>query len=86
MVKRLTYIRGGLALALLDPLYQADAFAGVQLGQQLHGLVPPAVQAAAYLVHGVVDVDAPGVIIPLVLDGQAHTVKQHPVEQFGVRG
>ena len=33
-----------LALALLLPLYQTDAFAGVQLGQQPHGLVPSAIQ------------------------------------------
>ena len=32
-----------LALALLDTLYKADAPAGVQFGQQLHGLIPPAV-------------------------------------------
>ena len=26
------------------------------------------------------------IIVPLIFDGQAHTVKQHPIEQFGVRG
>ena len=77
---------GGLALALLLPLDQTDALAGVQLGQQPHGLVPSAVQIAAYLVYSVVNVDAPGIVVPFVFDGQAHTVKQHPIEQLGVRG
>ena len=39
-----------------------------------------------YLVYIVVNVDAPGIIVPLVFDGQAHAVKQHPIEQLGVRG
>ena len=77
---------GGLALALLLPLDQTDALAGVQPGQQPHGLVPPAVQIAAYLVYSVVNVDAPSIVVPFVFDGQAHTVKQHPIEQLGVRG
>ena len=38
---------GGLALALPDALDQARAFAGVQFGQQLHGLVSSAVQIPA---------------------------------------
>ena len=76
----------GLALALLLPLYQTDALAGVQLGQQSHGLAPSAVQTAAYLIHSVVNVDTPGIIVSLIFDGQAHTVKQHPVEQLGVCG
>ena len=42
----------GLALALFDPLYQANALAGVKLGQQLHSLVPPTVQVVADLIHG----------------------------------
>ena len=58
------------ALALPDTLNQAHAFASVQLCQQLHGFVPPAVQVAADLIYGVVDVDAPGIVVPLVLDRQ----------------
>ena len=84
--KTLDIYPGGLALALLDSLDQTHALASVQLCQQLHGLVPPTVQIAADLICNVVDVDAPGIVVPLVLDGQAHTVKQHPIEQLGVRG
>ena len=40
-----------LALALLDPLDQADAFAGVQLCQQLDRLIVAAVQGLLYLVQ-----------------------------------
>ena len=79
--KTLDIYPGGFALALLDSLNQAHAFASVQLCQQLHGFVPPAVQVAADLIYGVVDVDTPGIVVPLVLDRQAHTVKQHPIKQ-----
>ena len=77
---------GGAALALLDTLHQTNALFAVQLGQQLHGLVPSAAHISAYLVHGVVDIDAPVIVIPAIFRGQAHAVQQHTIEQLGVRG
>ena len=54
------------ALALFDTLDQAEALAGIQLGQQLHGLVMAAIQIFPYLVQRVVDVDTTGLIVPTV--------------------
>ena len=39
-----------------------------------------------YFLNAVTDVDAPGIVVPFVFDGQTHAVKQHPIEQLGVRG
>ena len=77
---------GGAALALLDTLDQTNTLLVVQLGQQLHGLVPSAAHIPAYLVHGVVDIDAPTIIILAIFRGQAHAVQQQAVQQLCVRG
>ena len=77
---------GGAALALLDALDQTNTLLVVQLGQQLHGLVPSAAHIPAYLVHGVVDIDAPVIVIAAIFRGQAHAVQQHTIEQLGVCG
>lgn len=65
---------GGLALALLDAVDQAHTFPGVQVRQHFHGLVPATIHVIADFFHGVVDIHAPILVIPAVLDGQAHTV------------
>ena len=62
--KTLDIYPGGFALALLDSLNQAHAFASVQLCQQLHGFVPPAVQVAADLIYGVLVISYPAWPLP----------------------
>ena len=73
-----------LALALLDPLYQADAFAAVQLSQQLDCLIIATIKGFLYLVQGVVDEHTVFLIIPAVAGRQAHTVQHKAIEQFSV--
>ena len=77
---------GRAALALLDALDQANALAGIQLGQQLDGLIMPAVQVGLYLVQRVVNINTAQLVIPAVSGGQAHAVQQQAVQQLGVRG
>ena len=77
---------GRAALALLDTLNQANALSPVQLGQQLHGFVPPAAHILAYLVYGIVDINTPAIVIPIVFCRQAHALQQHTIEQFSIRG
>ena len=75
-----------LALALLHALNQANAFAGVQLRQQAHGLVPVTVYGCTHFFCSVVDINPSCVVMPAVFRGQAHAVQQHTIEQLGVRG
>lgn len=76
----------GLALPLLFPLNQANAFHRVQLCQQPHSFVAATAYVLAHFVHGVVDVDPSGIIAPAVLSGQAHAVQQHTIQQLGSCG
>ena len=72
-------------LSLLDPFDQADALLRVQLGKQLERFVVAAAHVCPNFVRGVVDVDAALLVVPAVLCRQAHTVKQHTIEQLRVR-
>lgn len=72
----------GPALALFFPLNEPNSLYRVQLRQQPHGLVTATANVLAHIVHGVVDVDPSGVVMPAVLSGQAHTVQQQAIQQF----
>lgn len=74
-----------LTLSLFDSFDQANAFLRVQLGEQLERFVVAAAHVCPNFVRGVVDVDAALLVVPAVLCRQAHTVKQHTIEQLRVR-
>ena len=84
--KLLDIDHGRLSLALFSTLDQADALAGVQLGQQLSGLAVAAAQILHDFLDRVVDVHTALIVIPLVLRGKAHAVKQETVQELCLRG
>lgn len=75
-----------MALALFHTLNQTNAGYGVQLGKQTHSFVVSTVKGSLDLVEGVVDIDPAVVVVPMVLDGQAHAVKHKAVKQLCICG
>ena len=73
-----------LTLSLLDPFDQTDAFLRVQLGKQLERLIVAAAHVCPNFICGVVDINTALIVVPAVLCRQAHTVKQHTIEQLRV--
>lgn len=71
-----------LALTLLLPLNQANPGGAVQLGKQLGRCDAAASEVLANFRNCIVDIGSALLIIPVVLQGQAHAIKKKPVQEL----
>ena len=73
-------------MPLFHPFNEANAPVGVQFRQQLHTLVFAAVHILHNFLQRIVNIDPALFIVPAVLCGKAHPVKQKAVKKFSVCG